>query len=104
VKIFLLNNSGYVSIFQTHRNFFNGVEIGGGPKSGVSFPNFEQLSVGFGIPYLKCAKHADMKQKIAETLATKGPVICELLIDENQHSRRSLVLSSILMGGSHHPP
>lgn len=84
VKIFLLNNSGYVSIFQTHRNFFNGVEIGGGPKSGVSFPNFERLSAGFGIPYLKCAEHRDMKQKIAETLATKGPVICELLIDENQ--------------------
>jgi acetolactate synthase-1/2/3 large subunit len=36
IKIFILNNNGYVSIFQTHRNFFNGVEIGGGPKSGVS--------------------------------------------------------------------
>ena len=31
IKIFILNNSGYVSIFQTHRNFFNGVEVGGGP-------------------------------------------------------------------------
>jgi acetolactate synthase-1/2/3 large subunit len=84
IKIFLLNNSGYVSIFQTHRNFFNGVEVGGGPKSGVSFPNFERLSAGFGIPYLKCASHADMANKIAETLATDGPVICELIIDENQ--------------------
>lgn len=84
VKIFLLNNSGYVSIFQTHRNFFNGVEVGGGPKSGVSFPNFEHLSAGFGIPYFKAANHAQMKQKIADTLATKGPVICELVIDENQ--------------------
>lgn len=36
IKIFLLNNSGYVSIFQTHRNFFAGVEVGAGPKSGVS--------------------------------------------------------------------
>src|SRR5690606_31181218 len=32
VKVFIINNSGYVSIFQTHRNFFNGVEVGGGPK------------------------------------------------------------------------
>src|SRR5690606_30076420 len=31
VKIFLVNNSGYVSIFQTHRNFFGGMEVGGGP-------------------------------------------------------------------------
>ena len=84
IKIFILNNSGYVSIFQTHRNFFDGVEVGGGPKSGVSFPNFEHLSAGFGIPYLKCASHAELNEKIAQTLATKGPVICELMIDENQ--------------------
>ena len=84
IKIFILNNSGYVSIFQTHRNFFGGVEVGGGPKSGVSFPSFEHLSAGFGIPYLKCASHAELNEKIAQTLATKGPVICELIIDENQ--------------------
>ncbi|MBT3811775.1 MAG: thiamine pyrophosphate-binding protein [Candidatus Marinimicrobia bacterium] len=84
IKIFILNNSGYVSIFQTHRNFFGGVEVGGGPKSGVSFPSFEHLSTGFGIPYLKCASHAELNEKIAQTLATKGPVICELIIDENQ--------------------
>ncbi|MDC1127714.1 thiamine pyrophosphate-binding protein [Gammaproteobacteria bacterium] len=83
IKIFILNNSGYVSIFQTHRNFFNGVEIGGGPKSGVSFPKFERLSAGFGIPYLKCETHAELNDKIAQALATEGPVICELIIDED---------------------
>lgn len=84
VKIFLMNNSGYVSIFQTHRNFFNGVEVGGGPKSGVSFPNFEKLSMGFGIPYFKAETHSEMSEAISKTLATTGPVICELIIDENQ--------------------
>jgi acetolactate synthase I/II/III large subunit len=84
IKIFLLNNNGYVSIFQTHRNFFNGVEVGGGPKSGVTFPNFERLSLGFQIPYLKCENHKSLKKKIFETLKTKGPVICEVMIDENQ--------------------
>jgi acetolactate synthase-1/2/3 large subunit len=84
IKIFILNNSGYVSIFQTHRNFFNGVEVGGGPKSGVSFPNFERLSAGFGIPYLKCETHAALSDKIAQALATDGPVICEMMIDEDQ--------------------
>ena len=84
IKIFILNNSGYASIFQTHRNFFNGIEVGGGPKSGVTFPNFERLSAGFGIPYFKSATHKDMSDAIAKTLATDGPVICELIIDENQ--------------------
>ncbi len=84
IKIFILNNSGYVSIFQTHRNFFNGVEVGGGPKSGVTFPNFEKLSAGFGIPYFKSINHESMADAISQTLNTDGPIICELMIDENQ--------------------
>jgi acetolactate synthase-1/2/3 large subunit len=83
IKIFILNNSGYVSIFQTHRNFFNGVEVGGGPKSGVTFPSFEKLSKAFDLPYRKVLNHAGMKEAIEQTLSEKGPCVCEIMIDEN---------------------
>ena len=83
VKIFILNNSGYVSIFQTHRNFFNGVEVGGGPKSGVTFPNFEKLSRAFDLPYRKAEKHEELGDAIMATLAVEGPAVCEIMIDEN---------------------
>jgi acetolactate synthase-1/2/3 large subunit len=83
IKIFLLNNNGYVSIFQTHRNFFNGVEIGGGPKSGVSFPDFEPLVKAFGFAYTQCARHNELKKSIRETLSIDGPVVCEISLDEN---------------------
>jgi acetolactate synthase-1/2/3 large subunit len=82
IKIFLLNNAGYVSIFQTQRNFFKGDEVGAGPNSGVGFPNFERLSYGFGIPYIKCEKHAEMADCIERTLNEEGPVFCEIIIDE----------------------
>ena len=82
IKIFILNNNGYVSIFQTHRNFF-GKEIGGGPKSGVSFPDFEQLSKAFGFPYLRCARHDDLAEAMKKTMRIDGPAICEVMIDEN---------------------
>ena len=84
IKIFILNNSGYVSIFQTQRNFFNGDEVGAGPKSGVSLPNFERLSAGFNIPFVKCSNHQEMASKIAEVMSIAGPVICEIIIDEDQ--------------------
>jgi acetolactate synthase-1/2/3 large subunit len=84
IKIFILNNSGYVSIFQTHRNFFGGVEVGAGPKSGVSFPDFEKLSAAFGLPYRRCGKHADMAKLIEATMQQPGPAVCEILLDENQ--------------------
>jgi acetolactate synthase-1/2/3 large subunit len=84
VKIFILNNSGYVSIFQTHRNFFNGREIGAGPTSGVSFPNFERLMAGFGLPYVKIDSHATMAAGIAQVMATEGPCVCEVMLDPDQ--------------------
>jgi acetolactate synthase-1/2/3 large subunit len=83
VKIFLINNEGYVSIFQTHRNFFNGVEVGGGPKSNLTFPNFELLMKAFGFPFVRCNRHEDMADAIAQTLAVDGPAVCEMIVDEN---------------------
>ncbi|MCG2840504.1 thiamine pyrophosphate-binding protein [Sandaracinobacter sp. RS1-74] len=83
VKVFLLNNSGYVSIFQTQRNFFNGVEVGGGPKSDVTFPDFAKVAAAFGFAYCRAANHAELPGAIAQALATDGPVICELMLDEH---------------------
>jgi len=83
VKVILLNNSGYVSIFQTHRNFFNGVEVGGGPKSNVTFPDFGKVARAFGFDYFRIEKNHELPGTIAEALATDGPTVCEIIIDEN---------------------
>lgn len=83
VKIFLMNNNGYVSIFQTHRNFFKGVEVGGGPKSGVSFPDFSKVAAAFDLPYRQTAKEEDLDEAIRLTLNAEGPAFCEIIIDEN---------------------
>jgi len=81
IKIFILNNSGYVSIFQTHKNFF-GREVGGGPKSGVTFPKFKHISEAFGLPYVCCDSHKDIVSAVQSTLSIDGPAICEVIIDE----------------------
>jgi acetolactate synthase-1/2/3 large subunit len=82
VKIFLLNNNGYVSIFQTHRNFFNGVEVGGGPKSNVTFPEFRKVAEAFGLAYSRAAKHDQLEAAIRSALEAPGPALCEIFIDE----------------------
>ncbi|MDE8652347.1 thiamine pyrophosphate-binding protein [Novosphingobium album (ex Liu et al. 2023)] len=83
VKVFLINNAGYVSIFQTHRNFFNGVEVGGGPKSNVTFPDFARVAAAFGLAYSRAETHNDLPGAIAAALAADGPAICEIVVDEN---------------------
>ncbi|MBV5328689.1 MAG: thiamine pyrophosphate-binding protein [Chlorobium sp.] len=84
IKIFILNNNGYFSIFQTHRSFFDGIEVGCGPSTGVTFPDFARLSEAFGLPFCRCANHGEMAQAIARTMAVEGPALCEIMLDENQ--------------------
>jgi acetolactate synthase-1/2/3 large subunit len=84
IKIFILNNNGYLSIAQTHRNFFNGNEVGASAASGVGFPDFSKVSDAFGIPYHRCDNHRTMKEVIASVLNESGPVLCEVFIDESQ--------------------
>lgn len=82
VKVFLLNNNGYVSIFQTHRNFFNGVEVGGGPKSNVTFPQFRKVAEAFGFTYSRAERHDELGGAIRAALDADGPSMCEIFIDE----------------------
>jgi acetolactate synthase I/II/III large subunit len=84
IKIFILNNSGYVSISQTHKNFFNGVEVGASIKSGLTFPDFSKISNAFEIPFYRCKEHKEMEKTISDVLKINGPVICEVILDENQ--------------------
>ena len=81
--MFLINNAGYASIFQTHRNFFAGVEVGGGPKSNVTFPDFGRVAAAFGFAYQRSDCHNDLPGAIAATLAANGPALCEIVVDEN---------------------
>jgi len=83
VKIFILNNSGYVSIFQTQKSFFNGEEVGAGPKSGVILPDYKKISNAFNIPFERCDNHDDLGRAIFQTMAVNGPAICDVILDEN---------------------
>ncbi|MFM7291195.1 MAG: thiamine pyrophosphate-binding protein, partial [Planctomycetia bacterium] len=84
VKIFVLNNSGYHSIRQTQSSFFAGRIVGCGTDSGLSFPDFGRLATAFGMPFERCARHADLDGAIARTLAHTGPAVCEVVLDLEQ--------------------
>jgi acetolactate synthase-1/2/3 large subunit len=84
VKVFVLNNSGYHSIRQTQSNFFPGRIVGCGTDSGLSFPDFGRLAGAFGMPFERCARHADLEATIRRTLAVPGPAVCEVVLDLGQ--------------------
>lgn len=84
VKVFVLNNSGYHSIRQTQANFFPGRIVGCGTDSGLSFPDFGRVAAAFGLPFARCARHADLEAAIRGTLAQPGPALCEVVLDLRQ--------------------
>ena len=84
VKIFLLNNNGYHSIRQTQRNFFPGNDVGSGPESGVTFPDFQRVAYGFDLPFRRACDHGALVAAIRATLDEPGPAICELVLDLSQ--------------------
>ncbi len=83
VKIFILNNNGYISIIQTQDNFFKGRMTACTTKSGISFPNFEKIAKGFELDYLKINDPKKMDAQIKKALAFKKPIVCEVVLEKD---------------------
>ena len=85
IKIFLINNGGYHSIRQTQRTHFHEPLIGIGVDShDLSFPSMEKLAWAYGYPYVAAHHNSELDAAVEKTLATEGPVICEIFVDMKQ--------------------
>jgi acetolactate synthase-1/2/3 large subunit len=82
IKIFILNNRGYLSIRTSQSNFF-GRLAGEGPDSGVSFPDFVAVAKAFGIPARRLDS-ADFPGQLDSILTVPGPCLCDVILDETQ--------------------
>jgi acetolactate synthase-1/2/3 large subunit len=80
IKIFYLNNDGYISMKQTQKSFFNGRMVASDEKSGVSFPNILKVAQAYGLDTEKIDSHDIMKERIARVLQATGPVLCEVVL------------------------
>ena len=83
IKIFVINNDGYISMKQTQGNFFNGRLTAADSTSGVTCPNFAEVAKGFGIKGMRIEKPEALDGAIKEVLAYDGPVICEVCVEKH---------------------
>ncbi len=82
VKIFVLNNSGYLSMRMTQSGFF-GRLTGEGANSGVSFPNMVKVGCAYGIPSQRIDRESQLPT-IDEALAAEGPSLIDVVLDPTQ--------------------
>lgn len=85
LKIFVLENEGYLAIKTTQNAFFGGHFTGSNPASGVICPNLHKIADAYGIPYFSVSENGHiLRDTIAKVLATDGPVICEVHMHPEQ--------------------
>jgi len=82
LKIFVLNNSGYLSMRMTQSGFF-GRLTGESAASGASFPDMVKVACAYGIPSIRIDREAQLEQ-IARALAADGPALIDVVLDRNQ--------------------
>lgn len=83
IKIFVINNDGYISMKQTQGNFFNGRLTGADSTSGISCPNFVELGKAFGIKTLEIRYPEEIVTRVKEVLLYNEPVLCEVHVDKH---------------------
>ena len=87
LKIFVLENEGYLAIKTTQKSFFKGEFTGSNPISGVICPDLSKIATAYGIPYISISENGQaLKDAIAQTLTSDGPMICEV----HMHPEQSL--------------
>jgi thiamine pyrophosphate-dependent acetolactate synthase large subunit-like protein len=75
IKIFVLNNSGYLSIRITQNNFF-GEFIGESPDSGTSFPDIVQIAAAYRLPACRIESETDNARNMLIKIKIIEKMIC----------------------------
>jgi acetolactate synthase-1/2/3 large subunit len=81
-KLFILDNGGYLSIKQTQSNFF-GRFHGSNPESGVTFPNFENLAIAFGLKAMTLNPNS-WRRELKDIFSDPGVSVVIAKLDEEQ--------------------
>ena len=82
LKIFVLNNSGYLSMRMTQSGFF-GRLTGESASSGASLPDMVKVACAYGIPSIRIDRQSQLA-RLDLALAADGPALIDVVLDPNQ--------------------
>lgn len=78
IKLFVVNNNGYLLIRHTQKTHMEGRLLGEGPKTGLWIPDSIAIAKAYGIKSVKITSTKDIDKKIKSVLDYNGPVICDV--------------------------
>ncbi len=86
IKFFVLNNQGYASIRATQRSYFEGRYVASSQSSGLSLPDTLKVAEAYGLPVARIQDHTNIRQKVREVLQLTGPVVCDVMVSQDQET------------------
>ncbi|HVS38420.1 MAG TPA: thiamine pyrophosphate-binding protein [Gemmataceae bacterium] len=102
IKIFVLNNDGYMSIRQSQMAFFKR-RIGEGPTSGLSFPDMSRVAQAYGLPTVRIER-GDLAAAVEYVLGADGSLLADVLLDPEQVFEPKLSAKQLPGGAIVSPP
>ena len=84
LKIIVINNNGYQAIRNTQNQFLEGRLYGTHPDWKLKMPSIKKMAIGFEIEYIKLENPDFIDNDIEKILMHNGPLIAEVVVDENQ--------------------
>lgn len=84
VKIFVLNNHCYGIIKQFQDSWLGSRYTVVDRKGGYTCPDFRLVAEAYGIPSLAVVNNGEIREKITQALNTEGPMLIDVLLDEDQ--------------------
>jgi acetolactate synthase-1/2/3 large subunit len=84
IKLFILNNGGYLTIKQTQDLGFEGRIMGATQESGLSFPDMLTIAAAHRIPAVRLQTQDHLRERLQDVLDDEGPFICEVMMAHDQ--------------------
>jgi len=96
VKIFVINNDGYLSIKQTQNKLYNARQWGVNSSTGIYFADIEKVAKSFELEYLKISSNDQLDMNMKDILHYQKPIIVEFI---SQHTLDVLPAQAIKPDG-----
>jgi len=84
IKYFILCNGTYASIIASQRAHFGGHLVGSDPSSHLTLPDVMKVAEAYGIKAMEIKDQKNIRELIANVLASDGPVVCAVNISSDQ--------------------
>jgi len=91
IKLFVINNDGYLSIKITQKTLCKGLLSVSNPDSGLTLPNYKKVAKAYNIPYFSIRNKNKIHEQISKSFDTPGPTFVEVFVDPNEFHEPKVV-------------